>query len=70
MLALPRRVHQLEREHAMRAGPHICPECGAGARAKPEFIVTFEEPDPSDTPDLCPRCGRRQVYRIEFDQRG
>jgi predicted RNA-binding Zn-ribbon protein involved in translation (DUF1610 family) len=62
---LHQRLQRLEREHGTQ--PQPCPSCGAGGSARPVFTVSFGE---SDIPDHCPRCGRRQVYRIEFDQRG
>ena len=67
---LANRITGLERIHRVaRASAVTCDVCGyAGVRAT-SFSVCFDG-DGDDTPEFCPGCGRRQCFKIEFDDRG
>jgi predicted RNA-binding Zn-ribbon protein involved in translation (DUF1610 family) len=61
------RLERLEHE---RGVGKPCPVCGVGPGMKLNYTVSFDDPDdPPRDPDneVCPSCGRRFVYHIEFD---
>ncbi len=80
-MRLASRIQKLERR-ALPEGPTICPTCELpiGSDDIPPERITLcfpggqepggpgEEEDPSK--DFCPECGRRVVFRIEFDSAG
>lgn len=79
------RVGKLERRHRFIAAAHLaqrtarCEVCGSGGEGaegrKTVWRVVFDSPD-TPHPDLgpehdhCTGCGRRLVYRMEFDRSG
>ena len=65
---MPRLAIRIERLEREGSGARICHECGAGDPAAKRLFTVFVEGDANDTPDLCPACGRRQVFHIDFDE--
>lgn len=66
MTALARRLAVVERATAARdVGP--CRACGGAQPGR--FVLAFEGDRP-EGPERCPECGRRLVYRMEFDKQG
>ena len=75
-MRLNERLSRLERVGGYGT---VCPDCGriaSGPRkgripegVQPTIRVTFGE-EPDDTPDFCPTCGAKLVFRIEFDRDG
>ena len=64
-MTLLRRIIALER--VVRETPRTCAEC----RDAPDPAATLVyEPEHDGTPDECPACGRRLVYRLTFDRAG
>lgn len=80
-MRLTTRIQKLER-HQRRINPEVCPVCElvVGSDDLPPERITlhipeprvFGEPDPADDPakDFCEGCGRRVVFRVEFDTEG
>lgn len=68
---LTTRISTLERiQRVTRLASAICSVCGWREGAKTKLYVVTYENEPDDTPDYCPGCGRRQVYKLEFDRPG
>ena len=66
MLTLDTRIRRLE---IVTIPKPSCAICGA-PNAKHTFTVHMQGYDPpTTTPERCPGCGRRQVWKIEFDKR-
>lgn len=65
MNALARRLAALER--ATVREPARCAVCGGPDPRR--AVLTFEGDRPLG-PERCPSCGRRLVYRLDFDRQG
>jgi len=71
MSTLLRRIERLEIDHPARAP--VCSECGAvPGEPVTQLAVTFEgdgDDAPGGGPDQCLTCGRKLMFRLEFDER-
>ena len=77
MANLAHRLKRLEHAHRVGAAHHPCPECGrlpdgtVPNDGTVEFLTSLTGYDPEpDVPDFCTTCGRQQVLRLTFDDRG
>jgi hypothetical protein len=80
-MRLAARIAKLERR-VLPEGPTICPVCDlpVGSEDFPADRIVLEIPEPGgsgegqqpDDPanDFCAGCGRRMVFRVEFDRVG
>ena len=66
-MKLERRVVRLEAAGTRERNEQECAGCGAGTADKPTFHVVFCE---AEGRERCGECGRRMVFRIEFDRSG
>ncbi len=67
-MSLPARVARLERSATLSDA--ACRECG-GPPEPCSYRLEFDEPgERHDGPGRCPACGRRLLFRLEFDRQG
>ena len=66
-MRLERRVERLEAEEAREREQRGCQGCGHTEGAQPTFQIVFGE---AGGRERCGACGRRLVFRIEFDRSG
>lgn len=65
-----RRLERLEARSRMKSRPRDCGTCGhpLPVTLPPRGVTAgFNEPA---GPETCPACGRRLVFRIQFDDAG
>lgn len=65
-MSLKRRVRALERVVG-RTDDKRCEACGYDPGVRPEFKVSMHD-EPLDGPEVCPKCGRRLIIRLEFER--
>ena len=63
---LNRRLQALE-QVVVPPDDHGCEVCGCESGSELEFKVSFAD-EPEIGPDVCPRCGRPMILRLEFDE--
>ena len=66
-MSLERRLGRLEGLRTRERDQGACPGCGAGSGTPPVYRVVFGE---AEGRERCGECGRRLVFRIEFDRSG